>query len=83
MQAFNSTGIIISSYRGTRKHILVVNEKFYSRLINSWCHCLVMNLQVICAFGRLGTMFACEKYNIKPDLLTIAKVNTPLTLKNF
>ncbi|XP_024379449.1 vanillin aminotransferase isoform X2 [Physcomitrium patens] len=29
--------------------------------------------EVICAFGRLGTMFACEKYNIKPDLLTIAK----------
>ncbi|KAG0594533.1 hypothetical protein M758_UG086200 [Ceratodon purpureus] len=29
--------------------------------------------EVICAFGRLGTMFACEKYNIKPDLVTIAK----------
>jgi 4-aminobutyrate--pyruvate transaminase len=30
-------------------------------------------MQVICAFGRVGTMFACEKYNIKPDLVTIAK----------
>lgn len=29
--------------------------------------------EVICAFGRLGTMFGCDKYNIKPDLLTIAK----------
>ncbi|MCO5606661.1 hypothetical protein L7F22_060850 [Adiantum nelumboides] len=30
-------------------------------------------LTVICAFGRLGTMFGCEKYNIKPDLVTVAK----------
>lgn len=29
--------------------------------------------EVVCAFGRLGTMFGCEKYNIKPDLVTIAK----------
>lgn len=29
--------------------------------------------EVICAFGRLGTMFGCEKYNIKPDLVTLAK----------
>eukprot|EP00249_Psilotum_nudum_P017357 c26280_g1_i2 orf=384-2078(-) len=29
--------------------------------------------EVICAFGRLGTMFGCEKYNIKPDLVSIAK----------
>ncbi|MQL05661.1 aminotransferase class III-fold pyridoxal phosphate-dependent enzyme, partial [Escherichia coli] len=29
--------------------------------------------EVICAFGRLGTMFGCDKYNIKPDLVSIAK----------
>jgi 4-aminobutyrate--pyruvate transaminase len=29
--------------------------------------------EVVCAFGRLGTMFGCEKYNIKPDLVSIAK----------
>ncbi|KAL4201244.1 hypothetical protein AMTRI_Chr02g215090 [Amborella trichopoda] len=29
--------------------------------------------EVICAFGRLGTMFGCDKYNIQPDLVTIAK----------
>jgi 4-aminobutyrate--pyruvate transaminase len=34
--------------------------------------------EVICGFGRLGTMFGCEKYNIKPDLVTIAKVRTNL-----
>jgi adenosylmethionine-8-amino-7-oxononanoate aminotransferase len=36
----------------------------------------LVELQVICAFGRLGTMFGCEKYNIKPDLVTIAKVRS-------
>ncbi|PON39848.1 Aminotransferase class-III [Parasponia andersonii] len=29
--------------------------------------------EVICGFGRLGTMFGCDKYNIKPDLVTVAK----------
>ncbi|KGN54978.1 gamma aminobutyrate transaminase 2 [Cucumis sativus] len=29
--------------------------------------------EVICGFGRLGTMFGCDKYNIKPDLVSIAK----------
>ncbi|AQK84151.1 Gamma-aminobutyrate transaminase POP2 mitochondrial [Zea mays] len=28
---------------------------------------------VITAFGRLGTMFGCDMYNIKPDLVSIAK----------
>ncbi|TYK16479.1 gamma aminobutyrate transaminase 3 [Cucumis melo var. makuwa] len=28
---------------------------------------------VICGFGRRGTMFGCDKYNIKPDLLSLAK----------
>ncbi|KAI3945734.1 hypothetical protein MKW98_023008 [Papaver atlanticum] len=29
--------------------------------------------QVICAFGRLGTMLGCDKYGIKPNLVCIAK----------
>ncbi|KAJ4846710.1 Gamma aminobutyrate transaminase 3, chloroplastic [Turnera subulata] len=29
--------------------------------------------EVICAFGRLGTMYGSDKYNIKPDLVTLAK----------
>ncbi|KAG6552980.1 hypothetical protein Mapa_005317 [Marchantia paleacea] len=32
--------------------------------------------EVVCAFGRLGTMFGCEKYNIQPDLVSIAKALT-------
>ncbi|KAM7510599.1 hypothetical protein LguiB_009474 [Lonicera macranthoides] len=29
--------------------------------------------EVVCAFGRIGTMFGSDKYNIKPDLVTLAK----------
>ncbi|XP_073137988.1 gamma aminobutyrate transaminase 1, mitochondrial-like [Henckelia pumila] len=29
--------------------------------------------EVICAFGRLGTMFGSDKYGIKPDLISLAK----------
>uniref|UniRef100_A0A0V0IJI3 Putative gamma aminobutyrate transaminase 1, mitochondrial-like n=1 Tax=Solanum chacoense TaxID=4108 RepID=A0A0V0IJI3_SOLCH len=29
--------------------------------------------EVICAFGRLGTMFGSDMYNIKPDLVSLAK----------
>ncbi|XP_024382990.1 gamma aminobutyrate transaminase 1, mitochondrial [Physcomitrium patens] len=29
--------------------------------------------EVVCAFGRLGTMFGCDYYDIKPDLVTVAK----------
>jgi L-2,4-diaminobutyrate transaminase len=29
--------------------------------------------EVICGFGRLGTMFGCDMYAIQPDLITIAK----------
>jgi 4-aminobutyrate--pyruvate transaminase len=29
--------------------------------------------EVICGFGRLGAMFGCEIYDLKPDMITVAK----------
>ncbi|CAM6122011.1 unnamed protein product [Calypogeia fissa] len=29
--------------------------------------------EVVCGFGRLGTWFGSDKYNLKPDLISIAK----------
>lgn len=29
--------------------------------------------EVICGFGRTGNMFACETFDLKPDMLTLAK----------
>ena len=34
---------------------------------------LMMADEVITGFGRTGAMFGCETYNIKPDIMTLAK----------
>jgi adenosylmethionine-8-amino-7-oxononanoate aminotransferase len=34
---------------------------------------LLVSDEVICAFGRLGTMFACDRYDVVPDMITCAK----------
>jgi adenosylmethionine-8-amino-7-oxononanoate aminotransferase len=34
---------------------------------------LLVSDEVICAFGRLGTMFGCERYDYLPDMVTCAK----------
>jgi adenosylmethionine-8-amino-7-oxononanoate aminotransferase len=34
---------------------------------------LLVSDETICAFGRLGTMFACEKFGYVPDIITCAK----------
>jgi adenosylmethionine-8-amino-7-oxononanoate aminotransferase len=34
---------------------------------------LLVSDEVICAFGRLGTTFACDKFGFVPDMITCAK----------
>ncbi|SDO50589.1 Adenosylmethionine-8-amino-7-oxononanoate aminotransferase [Nakamurella panacisegetis] len=34
---------------------------------------LLISDEVICAYGRLGTMFGCEKFGYQPDIITTAK----------
>jgi adenosylmethionine-8-amino-7-oxononanoate aminotransferase len=34
---------------------------------------LLVSDEVICAFGRLGTMFGCDKFGYVPDIITCAK----------
>ncbi len=34
---------------------------------------LLVSDEVICAFGRLGHMFGCDRYEYQPDLVTFAK----------
>ncbi|MGY1707432.1 aspartate aminotransferase family protein [Geodermatophilus sp. SYSU D00697] len=34
---------------------------------------LLVSDEVICAFGRLGTTFACDKFGYTPDMITCAK----------
>jgi adenosylmethionine-8-amino-7-oxononanoate aminotransferase len=37
---------------------------------------LLVSDEVICAFGRIGSMFACEDYGYVPDMITCAKAMT-------
>jgi adenosylmethionine-8-amino-7-oxononanoate aminotransferase len=37
---------------------------------------LLISDEVICAFGRLGYWFGCERYGYQPDIVTIAKALT-------
>ncbi len=37
---------------------------------------LLVSDEVICAFGRIGTMFACDTYGFVPDMITCAKAMT-------
>jgi adenosylmethionine-8-amino-7-oxononanoate aminotransferase len=34
---------------------------------------LLVSDEVICAYGRLGTMFGCDKFGYEPDIITAAK----------
>ncbi|WP_395727988.1 aspartate aminotransferase family protein [Nakamurella sp.] len=34
---------------------------------------LLVSDEVICAYGRLGTMFGCQKFGYQPDIITSAK----------
>ncbi len=48
----------------------------YWRIISSICasHGIVLIAdEVICGFGRTGAWFGCEHYDIKPDVITMAK----------
>jgi len=37
---------------------------------------LMISDEVICAFGRLGHYFGCERFDYQPDLITVAKALT-------
>jgi adenosylmethionine-8-amino-7-oxononanoate aminotransferase len=37
---------------------------------------LLVSDEVICAFGRIGEMFACDAYGYEPDMITCAKAMT-------
>ncbi len=54
---------------------ITASEDYYKR-VREICDehgiLLIMD-EVICGFGRLGTWFGADFYNVKPDIMTIAK----------
>jgi adenosylmethionine-8-amino-7-oxononanoate aminotransferase len=48
----------------------------YFERVREICHeydVLLVSDEVICAFGRIGSMFACDDFNYVPDIITCAK----------
>ena len=55
---------------------VIVPPENYWRLLQELCHqydILLCIDEVICGFGRLGKWFGSDYYDIKPDVMTIAK----------
>src|SRR5262249_40042630 len=58
---------------------VIVPPRTYWEKIQAVCRkhdVLVVADEVICGFGRTGKMFACELYDIRPDILVLSKAIT-------
>src|SRR5580693_4065803 len=55
---------------------VIVPPQTYFQKINAVCakhDVFVISDEVICGFGRLGTLFGCEKLGFKPQAISVAK----------
>ena len=66
--------IIVETITGTNG-IIIPNKAYYQglrALCDKYGIFLILD-EVMCGFGRTGKMFACEHYDIVPDIMTMAK----------
>jgi taurine---2-oxoglutarate transaminase len=70
----NIAAIILETITGTNG--IIIPSKAYYKGIRHLCDkygiFLILD-EVMCGFGRTGKMFACEHYDIAPDIMTMAK----------
>ncbi len=66
--------IIVETITGTNG--IIIPSKAYYQGLRALCDkygiFLILD-EVMCGFGRTGKMFACEHYDIAPDIMTMAK----------
>jgi len=70
----NVAAIIVETVTGTNG-IIVPTKSYYQglrQLCDKYGIFLILD-EVMCGFGRTGKMFACEHYDIVPDIMTMAK----------
>lgn len=72
--ANNIAAILVETVTGTNG-IIVPTRSYYQglrALCDKYGIFLILD-EVMCGFGRTGKMFACEHYDIAPDIMTMAK----------
>ena len=70
----NIAAIIMETITGTNG-IIIPSKEYYQglrQLCNKYNIFLILD-EVMCGFGRTGKWFACEHYDIVPDIMTVAK----------
>ncbi|MCX6019230.1 MAG: aminotransferase class III-fold pyridoxal phosphate-dependent enzyme [Chloroflexi bacterium] len=70
----NIAAIIAETITGTNG-IIIPTKSYYQglrQLCDKYGIFLILD-EVMCGFGRTGKMFACEHYDIVPDIMTMAK----------
>ncbi len=70
----NIAAIIVETVTGTNG-IIIPTKDYYQglrMLCDKYGIFLILD-EVMCGFGRTGKMFACEHYDIAPDIMTMAK----------
>jgi taurine---2-oxoglutarate transaminase len=70
----NIAAIIVETVTGTNGIIIPTKEYYQGlrMLCDKYGIFLILD-EVMCGFGRTGKMFACEHYDIVPDIMTMAK----------
>jgi taurine--2-oxoglutarate transaminase len=66
--------IIVETITGTNG-IIIPTKSYYKglrQLCDKYGILLILD-EVMCGFGRTGKMFACQHYDIAPDIMTMAK----------
>ncbi len=70
----NIAAIIMETITGTNGIIIPTREYYRGlrQLCDKYKIFLILD-EVMCGFGRTGKWFACEHYDISPDIMTVAK----------
>ena len=70
----NIAAIIVETVTGTNGIIIPTREYYQGlrMLCDKYGIFLILD-EVMCGFGRTGKMFACEHFDIAPDIMTMAK----------
>ena len=66
--------IIIEPMQGTAGNVIPPDDFIHAvRDIADECGALLIADEILTGFGRTGTMWACEQFDLKPDIMTIGK----------